>query len=42
MNIKKSIKHFLSKYLSEVDQKKLLSEIEDFPDNLDQDFIPAD
>jgi len=33
MNIKESIKQFLPKYLSEIDQKKLLKEIVDFPDN---------
>ena len=38
MNIKESIKHFLPKYLYEIDQKKLLKEIVDFPDNLDSRF----
>jgi len=38
MNIKDSIKQFLPKYLSETEQKKLLKEISDFPDNLDSRF----
>ena len=38
MNIKESIKQFLPKYLSESEQKKLLIEIFDFPENLDSRF----
>lgn len=38
MNVKESIKQFLPKYLSETEQKKLLKEISDFPDNLDSRF----
>jgi len=38
MNIKESIKQFLPKYLSETEQKNLLKEISDFPNNLDSRF----
>lgn len=38
MNIKELIKQFLPKYLSETEQKKLLQEISDFPENLDSRF----
>jgi len=38
MNIKESIEQFLPKYLSELDQKKLLQEIDAFPSNLDSRF----
>ena len=38
MNIEESIRQFLPQYLSSENQKKLIEELKDFPNNLDSRF----